>query len=281
MRYWVSAVFLGLVTMVTVASGPVRAEVSPQVESLAQVLQIPEIMAVLRDEGLVSSAKMLEVGEDMPADPVWQGTVGRIYDLAAMEAVFLATLDAELKDRPDTLEKAAVFFGSDMGQRALRLEIEARQALADSDVEATAAAAYGDLAKENPGRAALLDQFVAANDLIESNVMGALNANLAFLRGVAMEGGEELGMTEADMVAQVWSGEAEARAETTKWVFPFLNLAYQPLTDAELQSYVDFSLTPEGQQLNAAMFRAFDKMFDGLSRDLGRAYARHMVGQDI
>lgn len=278
MRHWVSAVFLGLAAVVAVGAGPVQAELSPQVAKLAQVLQIPQVVEVLREEGLVSAGEMMGEG---PADPLWQATVSGIYDKDVMETVFVAALDAELAADPAAIDAAVGFFGTELGQRALRLELEARRALADDDVETTANAAYDALATENPDRLAQLDAFVAANDLIESNVMGALNANLAFLRGVAMEGGEDMGMTETDMVNQVWSGEAETRDETVKWVFPFLNLAYQPLTNAELQAYIDFSNSPAGGRVNAAMFRAFDRLFDGLSRDLGRAYARQMVGQDI
>jgi hypothetical protein len=118
-------------------------------------------------------------------------------------------------------------------------------------------------------------------DLVESNVMGTLNSNLAFFRGMAATGGETFGMTEADMLDEVWRGEAEARDQTVDWLFPFLTLAYQPLTDAELQAYVDFSDTAAGRKVNAAMFAAFDSMFDRISEELGRAVALQMKGQDI
>ena len=65
------------------------------------------------------------------------------------------------------------------------------------------------------------------------------------------------------------------------WVYPFLTLAYQPLSDDELQSYIDFSETPAGQRVNAAMFQAYDAVFDQISRDLGRSFGIALQGNDI
>jgi hypothetical protein len=62
---------------------------------------------------------------------------------------------------------------------------------------------------------------------------------------------------------------------------PYLAMAYQPLSDADLEAYIAFSRTPEGQVLNRALFAAFDALFNALSRDLGLAAARLMAGQDL
>jgi hypothetical protein len=64
-------------------------------------------------------------------------------------------------------------------------------------------------------------------------------------------------------------------------VFPFLTLTYQPLSDADLQAYIAFSKTPAGQRVNAAMFQAYDALFDEISRDLGRAFGLALQGDDI
>ena len=88
-------------------------------------------------------------------------------------------------------------------------------------------------------------------------------------------------MTEDQMLAEVWSAETDVRAETEDWLYPFLNLAYQPLTEAELQDYVAFSRSDAGQRLNRAMFVAFDAVFTEISHDLGQALGREMQGQAL
>ena len=83
------------------------------------------------------------------------------------------------------------------------------------------------------------------------------------------------------MLADVWSQESDIRAETEGWLYPFLALAYKPLSDADMQAYLTFSESEASRVMNAAMFAAFDEMFRDISRDLGRAAADMLSGQDI
>jgi len=267
---------------VTQEGKPAQSVVIPApVLELSLALKVREVMQVLREEGMASGA---DLARDLPRgaeDPLWSAALSRIYDPAHMEAVFNQSFAQSLADEGEIVEAATAFFASRIGERALSLELAARMALQDEAVEAAAERAYADLAAANPERQALIDEFVSVNDLVESNVMGALNANLSFLRGLADNGGEAFAMPEADMLAQVWATEPEVRDEMVGWVFPFLTLAYQPLSDADLQAYIAFSKTPAGQRVNAAMFQAYDALFDEISRDLGRAFGLALQGDDI
>ena len=73
----------------------------------------------------------------------------------------------------------------------------------------------------------------------------------------------------------------EIRRTTTEWVMSFLLLAYQPLSDADLETYIAFSQTPAGQDMNRAVFNAFDQMFIDISRSLGVASSRYMLGDTL
>jgi hypothetical protein len=48
-----------------------------------------------------------------------------------------------------------------------------------------------------------------------------------------------------------------------------------------MQAYLAFSESAAARTMNAAMFAAFDEVFRALSRDLGRAAAEMLSGQDI
>jgi hypothetical protein len=187
----------------------------------------------------------------------------------------------ELADHPQAVAAAQAFFTGPLGARVLTLEIEARRALLDKTVEAAARARVDEMRADDSPRLAALDAFVAANDLIEANVQGALNANLAFYRGMVEAGGLGEAVDEGTVLAEVWAQEEEVRGETRIWLMAYVAMAYDPLSDAELQSYIDFSATPAGQRLNAALFSAFDAVFVQVSRDLGRAAGLQMIGQDI
>lgn len=266
----------GQVAVAQVA-GQMQADVTP----LSRALLIPEAMEILREEGLANGA---ELSQEMPragAGSLWQQALERLYDPARMTALFDREFAAALGEDAQTIAASVAFLSADPGRSAIRLELSARRAMLNDDIETAAAEAYGEMARKDPGRQALIEAFVSANDLIEANVMGALNANLAFLRGMSETGGEALAMSEADMLAQVWQAEADTRAEMVAWLYPFLAMAYQPMSDDDLATYIAFSQSSEGRRLNAAMFKAFGGMFDAISRDLGRAFGRSMQGDDI
>ena len=249
--------------------------------ALSETMRIGEIIDIMREEGL-AYGQTLEA-EMFPGGggPRWQGIVGMIYDGEKMRARFDAAFARELANAPEDVGQIAAFFAAEPGARFLTLELEARRALLDESVEDAAKLAWEDMVAAGDPRVDLLRRFAETNDLIESNVMGALNANLAFYRGMAEAGAFGDDMTEDQMLADVWGQEADVRAETEDWLFPFLALAYQPLTYEELDTYIVFSETPAGQRMNAALFAAFDEVFTAISQDLGRAVAIQLQGQDI
>lgn len=284
LRAFVVSVGLGLAVFAPLVAGadtPMQAAIPSDIAALSKTLRIGPVMDVMRAEGLQHS---VDLSADLLAgqgDAAWRAVVEGIYNTGKMTARFDVALAQALAGEATVIADSAAFFGSGLGQSVLDLEIQARLALLDKAAEAAAKAAWQDLAASNPARVDLLNRFAVTNDLVESNVMGALNANLAFYRGLSAAGAFGDPMTEDQMLTEVWAQEADIRNETTDWLYPFLMLSYQPLDDAELQAYIDFSATPSGQKLNAAVFVAFDAVMVDLSRDLGAAAGRLMVGQDI
>ena len=259
----------------------VPATVAADVQSLVQTMKIADIVGILREEGIAYGSKLEADMFPGAGGQGWEATVGLIYDVSRMQEALVARLTRELAETPEQIAAMEAFFGSDLGQTVLKLEVEARRTLLDEAAEQAARIAWEDLGAGESARVGQLERFVAANDLIESNVMGALNANLAFYRGM-QEGGAFGGeMTEEQMLTDVWGQEEDVRRQTSEWLYSYLTLAYGPLTDEELDSYIAFSESPEGQVLNAALFVAFDEVFTPISRALGVAVARQMAGQDI
>lgn len=257
------------------------AVVAAEVLALTQTMQLGDLVGILRQEGIDYGTQLETDMFPGAGGQGWQATLGLIYDGPRMEEALVASLTQELAKSPDDIAAMQAFFGSDLGQTVLKLEIEARRTLLDDAAEEAARIAWEDLGSSETARVEQLQQFVAANDLIESNVMGALNASLAFYQGM-QEGGAFGGeMTEEQMLTDVWGQEGDVRQQTTEWLYPYLTLSYGPLSDEELDSYISFSESPEGQVLNAALFAAFDDVFTPISRALGLAVARQMTGQDI
>lgn len=250
-----------------------------QVQELYAALRLPEILEVMREEGISYGAK---IGDDLfpvAIDPDWSAQVELIYDIARMRPQSEAAFAAELEgaDIPAML----AFFTTEPGQSFSALEVSARRAQLDEAIEAAARDAAAVAMADNTPRYQLLMRFAEANDLIETNVVGALNANYAFYQGLMQGGAAAPGLTDDEVLANVWDQEPEIRNTTTEWVASFLLMAYAPLSDADIEAYIAFSETPAGADLNRAVFDAFDQMFIDISRELGLASAKYMVGDTL
>ena len=119
------------------------------------------------------------------------------------------------------------------------------------------------------------------NDLIEINVAGAMNSNVAFYMGLMAGGALDEALTQDQILNDVWDHAADIRANTSEWFYGFLLLAYDPVSAADLKAYTEFSAIDTGVALNGVLFAAFDDMFDVISFAPGREATRVMAGQDL
>lgn len=250
------------------------------VDALVDAMMIDEIVAVQRDEGLKNGIALEEELFAGRGGDRWTQTLERIYDPKRAEEDFAAALSQELEGAEPQIAEMLAFLGSDQGRQIVRLEIEARRALMDDAAEDSARLRLEEMTAQNDPRLQELHRFAEVNQLVEMNVAGALNTNLAFYRGMAAAGALD-GMPEGDMLADVWAQEDTVRSEIEDWLFPYLALAYGPVADADLRDYIAFSESGAGQLLNTAVFAAFDKVFARISFDMGEAAGLMMQGQDI
>lgn len=267
--------FFSVVALILLASAA-QADRSDDIDRLIEALDISGLVEVMQHEGEDFAE---DIADQMlgGGDTMWQANVARLYDAAAMVSVVRKALDDGLSDQD--LATTLVFFEGDAGRRIVGLETSARRAMLDIAVEEGARASFTDIEGSDDPRLALLEEFVAANDLIEANVAGGLSSNYMFYRGLIDGGGLEA--EDKDILADVWGQEEEIRADTREWIFAFSLLAYQPLTDAELRSYVTLSTTLAGKALNRALFDGFDQMYADIAYGLGLAAAQAMGGQDL
>ena len=264
------AVLLGL-------SLPLRAD--GDASALFDALGRPQVIEIMAEEGIDYGSYIEEELFPGRGGPSWDATVAALYDTSIMRAT-VAERFIEALGGTDVGPLLA-FFTDGPGTRFVELEISARRAFLDQDIEAAAEEAAAELGARDPARYALLSEFIEVNDLVGSNVMGAMNANYAFYMGLMAGDAFERQLTEDEILADVWSQEADIRAETESWVYGYLGLAYEPMTDEDLQAYVALSRTPGGRAMNGALFAAFDVMYTGISRRLGEAAALFLAGEDI
>jgi hypothetical protein len=257
------------------------AALAGRADDLIRLLRLGEVLEIMGLEGLKHGE---EIGDGLLGPrrgSGWETRVAAIYAGERIEARFRRHLDAALAASDKELGRIDAFFGSEIGQRILELEIGARRAMLDPAVDADARAAAVDLRVTDGDRFEKLERFAAANDLVEQNVVGGLNSTFAFYRGLRDSGAPGFDMTEGDMLAEVSGQEADIRDDIEEWLFGYLALAYSPLAPEEVEAYIAFSEAPEGQLLNAALFAAFNRLFEEVSLELGLAAGQLLAAEDI
>jgi len=251
------------------------------VADLARALQFDRLFAILSEEGIRHGHDLQD--EMFPGDGSarWDAIVVGLHDRARMQEITLTALEQALSGEEAAVARITAYLASDEGARFLTLELAAREALLDDSVRDAATEAWEAMQARSDPRLERIGRFIAAGDLIERNVAGALNSNLAFYQGLDDGGAPGAVVTDTDMMADLWTQEPMIRAEAEEWLWSYLAMAYQPLGDDELDRYIAFSESPDGILLNSALFSAFDALFASVSRDLGVAVAGMLKGQDI
>ena len=251
------------------------------IAQLGDVMRLDDLFAVLAEEGLANGADLEADMFPSGGGPGWAQALDNIYDMPALRARFNQALRSGLASDPEAITAISEFFASDLGSRILMLEIEARRAFLDDAAEDAARVAADKRRVGRDPRSRQIERFIEAGDLLEMNVAGALSGNLSFLSGMNETGINGVILPPEEVMVQVWGQEEQIRSDTESWLHAYLGLAYAPLTEAELDAYIAFWETPAGQRLNAVLFVAFDQVFKGVSRDLGRAAGQAMLGHDI
>lgn len=248
------------------------------VERLAKAVGVPEVLEIMRLEGLKSAT---ELGESYlgGTDPGWLAEIEMIYSVPGLQERVLDGMATGIAgaDPADT----AAFFETELGARIVGLEISAREAFLDPGVEAAAEDYAADLPETDPARHAMISEFIDVNDLLEANITGALNSNFIFLKSLYEATGADDGPSQSEMLNDIYSQEPEIRESTLTWLHAYLTLAYRPLSDDELEQYVEFSKSDAGRLLNRALFEGFDTMFNEVSRALGETLGRLSVADAL
>ncbi|MFN3282407.1 MAG: DUF2059 domain-containing protein, partial [Tabrizicola sp.] len=244
-------------------------------------MRLEELFEVMREEGLAHGRTLEADMFPSRGGAEWAESVSQIYDLDRLRQDFETALAEEIGKDPAVFDGVVAFYGTELGQRILGLEIEARRAFLDTAAEEAARVAADEAAASRDPKVALIGRMIEVADLLEANVAGAMSGNLAFMTGMAETGAYGRTMPEDEILADVWSREDQIRSDTATWLDAYLGLAYAPLSEDELASYVAFWESPAGQRLNAALFLAFDRVFRPVSHELGRAAGRALLGREI
>ncbi len=246
------------------------------VSRLNDALRLDEVVAILRGEGIEYGQILNEDMLDGAGGSYFTDQLAVIYDAGTMTRRITQAMERHLS--PGALAESVAFFESETGQRIIRLEISARIAIADEDVERMAVERFTTLPGDDPQRRLIRD-YVEANDLIRRNVDSTQASDFSFYRGLV--DGKAVDRDDEGYLAAMLEERDELMADTEEWAMSFHLMAYHPLSVDEQQANIDFSRSAAGQEFNDALFAGFDGLYEDIFYQLGRLVARSMVATDL
>mgnify|MGYP000008785445 FL=1 len=249
-----------------------QAQAEP-VDDLLVALGASELTDVIREELLDYGETVGEAMLPEGGGAAWQAILARLYDRDLMVARVRSAMAARFEETD--VAAALAFFESAQGKRLVVAELEARRALLVEGAEDAAAQAC----LEPEERADALLEFARVNDLLERNVAGTLNSDLAFYRGL-VEGGV-FEMAESEVLAEVQARVPEIRVALEAWLSGYLCAAYGDVARDDLAAYTAFSESDAGAALNAALFDGYGALYKDLSYALGLAVSVQILGEDL
>lgn len=245
-------------------------------ERLAQALRLGEVVQVLSAEGVEHAAALDAEMLGDSGGAYFTDQAAALFDPDRMQADLTQVLAQEMS--PEDLNASAAYFESPTGRRIIALELSARAAFSDPDVEAVAVDHYHALPPGDPVRGLVRD-YVEANDLVARNVDGMQASDYSFYRGLVAGGAYD---PDHEAYLALLLNERDALyLETDEWAMSFHLLAYDPLTEAEHRENLAYSLSPAGKAFNTAMFAAFDQVYEDIFFQLGLLVAGSMQATDL
>jgi hypothetical protein len=134
----------GPVPAQTIQAQTIQAEVAKQV---LRALGLSDVIAVMRQEGLAQGDEMSGARLPSGAASDWQRSLEMIYNVDRMGKTVTRRFFKELEDVD--MAPVLAFLTSPTGQRLVALELSAREAMMEGDIEQAARAAFEGLMK-NP-----------------------------------------------------------------------------------------------------------------------------------
>lgn len=236
------------------------------VDRLIDAMGVPELIAAFVAEGVEAGDAIDEAFLNGQGGDVWADTVRRLHDPSRMEIELRTVMAEELN--PDAAEQALLFFESDLGERIIALEIQARQTFLDDTVE--------EAAKSSPAaNGDRVTDYLASRDLIERNTDVAVAAQAAFLNGLSNGSGRSEDAPDLDQL------RARILVDTESWLRGYNALAQSAMTDDDIAIYTAFWETDVGGAVDDALFLAFGQSYTTLSYALGQAAGRLLPQNEL
>lgn len=197
----------------------------------------------------------------------WQRLVGDVFDTELMHDMARDILQDAL-DR-DSLEHAAEFYASDLGQRLVEAENRSHMIEEDGLKSESGGAILKALRGIDSPRVALLARLNEASGNEDAVVRSIHEVQVRFLMAAAAAGVIELNMDEQDMREAMRAGEPELRESLRQGALEGSAYTYQAFSDAEVEDYAIALEHPKMQKvyelMNAVQYEIMANRFEAVA----------------
>jgi len=246
-----------------------------RVAELFVALNMDEIISIMQYEGKLDAIATVEMYSERTVDEEVRAQIDSIFDATEMQTALVQLTSENMNDAQ--IVAATEFLNSIVGMRANTLETTARRAISDDAIEEYALSQFDHVSELR--RYKQFQDLITTLDLIDQNTFGAMGAQYVFMRQLADS--EALGLTDDAITELLLASEDELREEISDWLFGFFNMAYAPLSDADLATYIAFQKSDAGQALNRSLFEGFNELSMMHAQKMGTMVAELLKVQDL
>ena len=247
------------------------------ISDLYDALHMDRINEIIRLEGIQDAEGTGEAY--LPPNSVdrFVAQAKSVYQLEAMERDFKRLLTQNLSI-PDA-NKILLFYQKPLGKVASELEVSARIAISDAHIEEMAKIKLKEAVKSKNKRLDEIESVIKTLELVEQNLIGAYDAQFAFMYELSKLGVIEL--SKQEMIDLITNDEEKLKSEILEWLMAFSHMAYAPMNDKEFSDYSDFSKSELGIALNKALFSVYNEMAKDQSQRLASILGEFMKSEDL
>jgi hypothetical protein len=246
-----------------------------RVAELFVALNMDEIISIMQYEGKLDAVATIKMYAERAVDEEVRARIDSIFDATEMQAALIKQTSENMNDAQ--IVAATEFLSSNVGMRANTLETTARRAISDDAIEEYALSQFEDASELT--RYKQFQDLITTLDLIDQNTYSAMGAQYVFMRQLADT--EALDLTDDAITELLMASEDELREGISEWLFGFFNMAYAPLSDADLATYIDFQKSDAGQALNRSLFAGFNELSVRHAQKMGTMVAELLKVQDL
>ena len=247
------------------------------ISDLYDALQMDRVNEIIRVEGIRDAQGTGEAYLSANSVERFVDQAKSVYQLDIMEKDFkrLMTENLSTSDANEIL----LFYRRPIGKIASELEVSARVAISETEIEEMAKTELKEAKALKNTRLDEIESVIKTLELVEQNLIGAYAAQFAFMYELSKLGLLELSRQE--MIDIITNDEEKLKGEILEWLMAFSHMAYAPMSDEEFSVYNDFSKSDLGIALNKALFSVYNEMAKDQSQSLANILGEFMRSEDL